>query len=526
MRTVMLVDDERPARELLKMAIDWEKTGYEIIWEARNGQQALEQYREKKPDIIITDIQMPVMDGLELLKEIHRICPTQKVVVLSCHENFHYAKEAMRYGVADYLIKDSLTEDILYDLLVGSAAEEEREEEEAEPDSPPCVRADILGPACAGGTEGRKTSEERLRQSLGKGQEYFCCACKLESFAGTKTEWDVILQMVGEALLEAGKGDVFLQERQVLLVLSFIEHSSSKMSMFNSRFRNLQLIRKKLEKLTGCVVSMGVSSSGHLSEQLGELIREAGHTLESKVFQGRGKTLYYNPQYSSHQKFQIDVLNSHFGSIRRGLENLDGELLKKGLTALYNKNLQGVVHYNYLNYVNAILLDILMDGCQGKGVPYSRIFGSDMIPLQSLDEFDTVDEMREWFGKCFHLLFTACEVSESNYSPRVCKILDYIHGNFQQDISLETIADIFWLHKVYLAKIFKQETGKSVNEYIRWLRIEKAKEMLCQEDVRINEIVEAAGFNNPQSFYTIFKKYVGMKPGEYRNQHVPGNKKR
>ena len=83
---------------------------------------------------------------------------------------------------------------------------------------------------------------------------------------------------------------------------------------------------------------------------------------------------------------------------------------------------------------------------------------------------------------------------------------------------LETIADTFWIHKVYLAKTFKQETGKSVNEYIRSVRIEKAKELLLSDHIRINDIVVACGFNNTQTFYTLFKKYVGMKPGEYREQ--------
>lgn len=117
MKTVMLVDDERPARELLKLSIDWEKAGFRILWEARNGRQALEQYQQQKPDLIITDVQMPVMDGLELLKEIKRICPSQNIVILSCHENFSYARQALKYGVMDYLIKDALTEETLYSLL-------------------------------------------------------------------------------------------------------------------------------------------------------------------------------------------------------------------------------------------------------------------------------------------------------------------------------------------------------------------------------------------------------------------------
>lgn len=515
MKTVMLVDDERPARELLKMTINWEKAGFSILWEARNGKQALEQYAEKKPDLIITDVQMPVMDGLELLERVKIIDPDQKVVILSCHENFSYAKQAFKFGVMDYLIKDALTDEVLYNLLesINLSTDTKDLPEQPLPKSP-----NILVNALRDDPIKQEEAIQLLNSHIKQGEDYFCCTCSLESFSGLPAEWDSLTEEILACLNESEGGDACIYRGRYLLVLCFMKHQNSKMALFNNRFLSLQLIRKKLELLTGCPISMGVSSQSTLPDHLLQIITESYQALKSKVFQGTGKTLYYNPQYNRNQNLQIDTLNSQFQQIRSSVEKLDETALLKTLSQIYSKGLDGIMHYHYLSYVDAVLVELLMESCQKQNIAYENIFGSETLDFDVFDKMDSADSILKWFQTCFFKLFQASGMDKNLYSTRIRNILDYIQYNFQNDISLETIADTFWIHKVYLAKIFKQETGKSVNEYIRNLRIEKAKELLLQEHIKINEIVTATGFNNPQSFYTLFKKYVGMKPGEYREQ--------
>jgi len=113
----MLVDDERPASELLKLLINWEQAGFIITVEASDGDEALEKYQIYSPDLIITDVQMPVLDGIELMRAVRKENPNQLFVVLSCHELFDYAQEALRLGAIDYLIKDSITPQQLINML-------------------------------------------------------------------------------------------------------------------------------------------------------------------------------------------------------------------------------------------------------------------------------------------------------------------------------------------------------------------------------------------------------------------------
>lgn len=514
MNTVMLVDDERPARELLKMTIDWERAGFCILWEARNGKQALEQYHEKKPDLIITDIQMPVMDGLEFLEQIKKTCPSQKVVILSCHENFAYARQALKLGVMDYIIKDSLTDEVLYGLLKNMAAPEDPEDISRESPSPKPV---ILPKALSDISQEQQEAVRLLHAHTIKNEEFFCCTCSPESFTGSSSEWESLTNELQDSLHESGDGEVCIWRGHYLLALCFMKHQASQMEIFNNRFQCLRLIRKKLELLTGCTVSIGVSSQSNNAGHLPQLIQESYQALKSKVFQGTGKNLYYNAQYNRSQSLQLDTLNSQFQKIR-SLEKLDEQTVVKTLEQIYSKDLDGIMHYHYLNYVNAVLIDLLMENCQKRNIPYENVFGSEMLTFDVFDNMNSPEALLEWFKECFSRLFTFSDTGSASYSSRIRSILVYIQNNFHHDISLETIANTFWLHKVYLAKIFKQETGKSVNEYIRNLRMEKAKELLLEEHIKINEVVSAVGFNNPQSFYTLFKKYTGMTPKEYRER--------
>ena len=521
MKSVMLVDDERPARELLKMTIDWSKSGFDTILEARNGKQALELYENNRPDLIITDIQMPVMDGLEFLKNIKSICPSQKVVILSCHENFSYARSALKLGVVDYLIKDSLTEEVLYNLLEELNPPRENKVlpyyKPTNENSPDIFATTVLN----SDSQISVKSTDALKFYTDRRYSFFCCLCSIENFSASDEELENLRSELQNCHTEFSFSETVIYHHHYFLILYLIKHKNSQMELANNRFHILRLIRKKLELLTGCTISIGISNQSTQPNDLSQLINQSYLALKSKVFHGTGKNLYYNHQYSQTQGMQIDTLNNQIQNIRTSIRNSDKVSLDKNLNLIYKKGLDGIAHYHYLSYVNAVLLEILMENCQKRNLSYETVFGSDTLCLDTFDNMDSPAAVLQWFRDCFEKLFQSFPENVNSYSPRIRNILSYIHNHFQQDISLETIADTFWIHKVYLAKIFKQETGRSVNEYIRNVRIEKAKELLLNEHIKINDIVTATGFNNPQTFYTLFKKYVGMKPGEYRDQMQP-----
>lgn len=520
-KTIMIVDDERPARELLKMTLDWQSIGFDIVCEASDGEEALELYKVFHPDLIITDIQMPIMDGLELIQEIQKLNTCQRFIILSCHESFSYAKKALKLGVLDYLIKDALNKDDLYTIL-HSISFSQSETVDTIPLSKTVTKDQEKSNALNSILVEESTviqSTEIFKEYMSKtNYNYFCCMLESEKIKFFSSDLLNKAKTHISSVLESHYGGAVCHiKNNIFTVLSYIPVSASEFDMMNNRFETIKCIRLVFEQIIGSQVSIGVSQNSKDLLQIRHVFTQAEQALSYRTFLGTGKILYYDTLQNNSRTIQVDLLNKHIVNIKSALKDKNLSILKHEISHLYKKELQGMLQYNYLQHINSILLGLLTTSCQEEAIDFKAIFGTDTIALTILDKLETLDDMCSWFIIRFAALISSIEQKECTfYSLRIRRIINYIHENYNKGISLDNIADEFDIHKVYLARIFKEEAGQSVNEYIRNLRIERAKELLRNTDDRINEIVYKIGFNNPQSFYMLFKKYVGVNPNEFR----------
>lgn len=494
---MLIVDDEMPSRELIKMSLDWRAFGFDPIYEARNGREALAIYALKKPDLLITDIQMPVMDGLELTRAVRALNPAQPVVILSCHERFSYAKEALRLGVIDYILKDSFTGGTLVDMLsrLDAAGGEPREPEP------------LLSRALENALRGESLSDSDRAALCGCGRDYFAMA--IERPDGFR-DMDLPSRSLLRALAASGGQVVFRSGR--LYALGYLPRLPSGTDQLRHRADCLRAVRQALAA-PDQAVTIGVSEILHSPEGLTEGINQALEALHSAVFQGRGRNLYFESALVPGSKAQIKALDEGVSRVREALKDADEALALSEVRRLYHRELQGMMQYNYLNHVNALLMGILTQTCLAGDISFRSIFGADTVSLDALDAMDSISDICDWFVARFAALSQAISVS---YSPRVSQIIRHIDEHYCEDLTLEGLAFTFLIHKVYLAKVFKAETSLSVGEYIRNKRMERAKAMLAREDVRIGEVVDKLGFHNAQTFYNLFKRCVGMSPSEYK----------
>lgn len=358
-RTILIADDEYTARKMLRIHLE-RLEGYTIIGEAANGQKALELFRANKPDILITDIQMPIMSGLDLIEAIRKEKEDQIVIILSCYESFTYAQRAIRLGVKDYLVKDLITTEDLEKCL-RSAAEEL-------PPSP------ALTPAA-----------QDIRSIRGIVPEY-----------GAQIEGD-------------------------------------------------------LQKLS----------------------------------------------------------NSYFTRDAKGTV----AAIKK----LYQAHLSGMTQYCFLQNVNNIVISWILNDCVRHSLAAHEILAGTGSPLSMLastpDPATACALVCRWVENLMQHI-----AREDTGSERIRKVIEYLNENYHQDLSLQSIADHFHIHKVYLSRSFKEETGTNLNSYLSYLRIEKAKLLLCMRTYRTNEIAYMVGFNNTQNFYNVFRKLVGCSPSDYMEE--------
>lgn len=548
MYKVMVVDDEKPARETLNYLIDWEKTSFVIVDSAKNGKEALDKYIKYKPDLIITDIQMPVMDGLEFIREVRMLKRNQKFVILSCHENFYYAKEAIKLGASDYLLKDLLTSNDLYELLEKVKRELEEEKEKFTnynkvvfDTSDYNYKEELKNIALKSLTFENMTMEEMNNYidkfNLNFRTSYFLVLCifiddyKKLTEEMKYTELKIfnyqIKKIINESIDGYFGGECFYNENGQFVAIVCLESITSQLKFYADSHTICQRIRKGMTKYMDLKLTIGVSESFHDLKNINKYYNEALNAAKLRIFMGKGKTIFYNTNIAKVKNIDMGALDKKLDELKELIDKSDIEKTKKEVEVLYNNNLSGFMQYNYLKYINSCLFNIIMENCKEHGINYIDLFECNYLPVEKPDEFETVQEICEWFSQILvKMINLQLNKDDKKYSFRIKEAIEYIEKNYNKDISLEEISDEIGLHKGYLCRLFKQETGINITDYIINYRIEKAKKLIATTNDKLYEIAEKVGFSNAQYFSLKFRKITGKTPIEYRessNTRKAGN---
>ncbi len=517
MQKILIVDDELPARELLKMSIDWKRAGCELAAEAKNGREAFRLYEQLRPDVIITDIQMPIMDGIELIRLIKEQNPEQKFIILSCHESFQYAKMAMQLGVSDYLIKDSYTETELYSLLQ-SISDDKKQKRQNQLDEYVINKNKALGDLL-GNIIINKRQEDLLeleKQWFSQYYNYCFLIAKLEDKSRELPD-SLDRKAILKKLNAKDEGLAFFLDIKRVAVLFRYRNSHSYLNNFNLRFEAIRDYRADLENDFGLRVSIGVSQSFQSAGQLMDKYEEAVSALEYCAFVGRGKIVYYEGIKSKSQVNMIERMNENFRTIQEAFDA--GKLPEvEGLVeTIYEKDLQGMMQCHYLHYVNSLFFGYITYLISRYDIPFELLYQEETVSLDVLNNMETCRDMRIWVIDKLKRITSYLE-ERTGFSSKVKQAIAYMNDHYREDIAVEDIANNVAVHKVYLSRIFKEEVGKNLYTYLNEVRVNKAKELLDKGELRISDIVYETGFNSAQSFYYTFKQMTGVSPKEYKRK--------
>ncbi|WP_270566879.1 response regulator transcription factor [Clostridium beijerinckii] len=537
MYKVMIVDDEIPAREILSYIINWQETDFRIVYSASNGKEALDKYADIKPDLIITDIQMPIIDGLDLIEEIQKINKSQKFLILSCYEDFTYAQRAMKMRVTDYLIKDLITPNDLYGILAKTKTDldnmtikksEIRKEhkllnflkENKDISLRKLIFNDISEDDCY-------NLIENLNLNL-NGKLFVLFLIQIDNFfkyiedenfyTNTLNE---IIKNVSETIEELNIGECFYSENGEFTAIVRLTPTISEADIINECYYLAQEIRKRISLMHNISLTISVSSTFKKPFKIKKYFDEAFKLSKIKVFLGND-TIILNNTFVKNLDLDTDTLTKRINAINISIEQNNIENLKSELTRLYDKDIRGFMQFNYLNYINSSLLDLLVRTCNRYSIAYEDIFSTSYIPIEILSTKETVEEMSEWFLEIFTKIININfnNSFKNKYSKKVADSIDYINKNlFNQSLSLTDIAENINVHKVYLCRIFKEETGENVTQYILKARIEKSKEIILSTNYKLYEISDKLGFNSPQQFSILFKKVTGITPNQFRDSY-------
>lgn len=501
MLKVLIVDDELLMRKGIQSLIDWEKGGFEIVGEAQNGEEALTLIREKRPDIVFTDIVMPLKGGLPLMKEALLEFPHIQFVVLSCHNDYEYVREALTLGARDYILKLSMLPDDLTKILNKLSGELYAQRQ-----------TDI-------GADHKEELHEVLNAALFEGNTAAVRAA--ENCFKDQSYVVVYLRMYPDGrgrpnILGAGQfmRSNVLEEDSIVLQ----KDSSTTVVMTRSTFGRIKgacdRYASALSAQFHCRVMAGVSGTKIPKTSLNRLFEQSRHAYSRGFYEGYG-VYDYESGYFSHALVGEDI-TAVINRVGVSLSDSDYE----GTEAILNK-LWEEIELKRLAPEETLVICFEIYLKYQKMV-YEKI-NDKHFPIrksgfqESMNALATFAEVREHLLSIAKNLASNFEFLKDRSANReIAAVMEYVSEHLARDISLKSAAAHVNLSESYLSHLFKREMKESFTDYLQKKRMEKARSLLRETKDSTSLIAVQCGYEDYSYFCRVFKKSTGQTPKEYR----------
>ncbi|NLE24013.1 MAG: response regulator [Clostridiaceae bacterium] len=530
---MILVDDEEEVRKGIIQKTDWESFGFEVPYEAENGRDALDLIEENVPDVVITDITMPIMDGLKLASVISECYPTIKVVILTGFDEFKFAQQAIRYGVVDYILKPVLPKDIndLMDKLRRMIEEEVSQKEDINRlrshyiKSLPIVRDKFLIQLVTGNLSRAEIDKRsQLFDIHIKGNNFMVATASIDAESMIKSGYGgddselckfAILNISKEIIDKYPLGEAFYHDENLVFIMGFDGNDNN--TFLKKAISVLEEIRFSIEKYLKINIAIGLGSITGSVDKLKESYKNALTALEYKRLIGINKIIYIEdlePKTTDDIVFDEEKEAHLISSIKFGTEK-DVVGVVDEIFDDITKPLLPLKDYQLYFLEIVASLSRLSRKFQ---VDIGQMLGVSNINAE-ISQYTTIDEIKDWIKRvCIGLKASISDKMQSKTQLLLEKAKDYINQNYSDDtLSLHKVADHLYISVCYLSMIFKKEADETFLKYLVRVRLDAAKDLLINSDLQTAEIAERVGYPDINYFSFFFKKNVGMSPREYRS---------
>ncbi|MHA6533879.1 response regulator [Paenibacillus sp. BAC0078] len=505
MYKVFIVDDEPFIIEGLYDIVDWAGMGMEIVGRAENGQDALEALTSLRADILITDISMPLMNGLDLIRAVRKIQPALKVIILSGYDEFGYLKEGMTLGIENYLLKPINLEE--FKATLSNAVEKlnmSKAEDEMNAHSISILRDNVMHRWLKDQIAPKEFHERAELLGIQMNKPLLLAALLRPGTGFGSAEF---LKAVGEAL--AGSSSIILFQD--------IEGDAVLLHGLSEYQRGKEEVERCHERLIG-----QLSSFQPLRLSLGSVVETEGGAAQS--YAQAKKAQEYFVLFPERSLIRYEEIRSRTEAdgreVTQNWEQVQRLILAKDKEALLRRIDE---RFEQLRHMEGVTPEILQDF----SMEWLIRFKMQLKEIRHAEEPELYQEgfrriretasIHEWIYILKEAAaFTIDLLIRDVKSPVVQQVLNFIHKSYSEDISLKTLGAQFHIHPVYLGQLFSKEVGDTFTEYINRYRIEKAKEELRYTSCKVQEIARKVGYWETGYFYKQFKKYVGISPTEYK----------
>ncbi|MEF3306120.1 response regulator transcription factor [Paenibacillus sp. GYB003] len=534
---LLIVDDEVHVVERLLTTIDWQAIGIGQAHGAYSGEKALSLLETTSIDIVITDIRMPGMSGLQLIAEIQRRWPKTKCILLSGHSDFHYAKEAILYRTENYLLKPVTERDLIEAVRrVMDKLRAEWEEivsrqrlDYTLKEHLPALRSNLLGELL----QGRRLSPELLRDKtdmlgLGDvtGKPFAVMMIRLEEHflhydARSLSLMEYAIGNMAHELFGDRLDSWYTKDAHEYLVFALFarEGSDYSVELANWLERTASTLQTAVSSYLKGKISILVSGWGTFPADLSDLYNRSVAAFRRTI--GGEQELFVRlpdapdapdvtPLTSLYEPpTLIHLLEAaRWDAIREKLDALFGEMERQGGDS------QEQLLEAYFGIASAFAYIVHKSG---RSLP--DLARDDYDKMIRGIPFRSVTQLKEWCDRMLgRIRDDMTRETKNSRAALIDEIRAFVDDHLAGDVSLQSIADHVYLHPVYVSKIYKLETGDNLSDYVHRVRMEKAEYLLKHGHDKIYEIAAMLGYQRPHSFNHAFKKQFGMTPQEYRDR--------
>lgn len=535
MTSLLIVEDEEAIKQKLMGNVSWHEYGFKPVLGASNGLEALAILEQTPIDIMVTDIQMPKMNGIELVKEVKRRNDSMKIIVISGFAEFEYAQESIKLNVADYLLKPFASRRLLEIVL---RLKEQRDQEQAE-----------------------KTELQELRENLHRNMEalrekFFLnllnhnmasmdMAAELK-FLGLERLADLPYQV---AVIEIPEGLLreVTEEDKYLLNLQFMNQAKRLLDGGDYHYFAMNQLRNQMtviffapdvelpvrleEYLTQLrlalkqSVTIGIGGKYCGFQDLSASYREAKLASQYRYIHGLNRVFAIrdvnldNPNY--HKYYYYLHQNRIFDDLRVGAYSTIREDIKAFIEEMRTSNMNP----ESLRIIASNLILLTYTTMNELGYNLNELFETTsphaLSPLRDVNNTESLDELENFLVIFYEKISAYASQKRNSLNQNlVDEARRLVDENYASDITLSGMAERYKISPGYLSLLFSERMGKNFIDYLTERRIKKAQELLKHTDMKIYEIASAVGYNDSYYFSNCFKKVVGVAPSEFRGNNL------
>lgn len=522
MYKIMIVDDELFVRMGIASAVDWQAHQIEAPLQAANGKEAWETMQKEAVDIVLTDIKMPEMDGLELIRTMRNNHQNTEVIILTCMNEFAYVQEAIKLGASDYLFKPTLLpEDILEAIkkVIGKVEKAKAEKEAIKtlenkvnhhiPQLKQQVILDVINGRTISKSRWEELKKELHLSIAAEGLSLIVLQADgleqilKENFEGDKYLFQfTLMNILGEIFSDLVHFEIVCRDTMEYLIFISDEKTEEE-TLKEVCYIKAQEAQKALEKALKLVVSVGISQQRHSIYTLQRAYDEAQFAVQKRFFAGEGSIIFYEKSltYSDNNRFNNEAFVRMIGEVDEiGYNDKVNEIFSKirtykGMRIKDVMELSASIIFVLLKNISRFesVAEELYDN---EGALYTQIYSA--VSIAEIEQF------------LLKLAADADRIVEQKYRSEVHRAIQFMKKHLgDESISLEAVAQHVNMSKNYFSKLFKEKTGTNFIDYLTQLRVEKAQELYRQTDLKVYQIAEQVGYADWRYFSKVYKKQTG-----------------